>query len=221
MLQKCPYAGRLSGPPHLKKSGILWNTERFSLGVCWACVDVVVVCVCFQECTNDCCNANNCTLKEEAQCAHGVCCEGCKVRNTHTHTWCRQSGVGGSSPRFASYLCIISSLSVTMSVFWHNVLSTCVSSHHSGARRLHITPTHLGSHLTVEMHIMTSHCNVCWALTWQTRQKTEDGNNLSAFCRRGAILTYTLHAIYGSFWYSYATQRYTFHICSIFLNTFL
>ncbi|KAF3836776.1 hypothetical protein F7725_004240, partial [Dissostichus mawsoni] len=31
-----------------------------------------------EECTNDCCNANNCTLKEEAQCAHGVCCEGCK-----------------------------------------------------------------------------------------------------------------------------------------------
>uniref|UniRef100_A0A671UT04 Disintegrin and metalloproteinase domain-containing protein 19-like n=1 Tax=Sparus aurata TaxID=8175 RepID=A0A671UT04_SPAAU len=36
------------------------------------------------ECTNDCCNANNCTLKEEAQCAHGVCCEGCKLKQAGT-----------------------------------------------------------------------------------------------------------------------------------------
>ncbi|XP_029031336.1 disintegrin and metalloproteinase domain-containing protein 33 [Betta splendens] len=36
------------------------------------------------ECTNDCCNANNCTLKEEAQCAHGVCCEGCKRKKAGT-----------------------------------------------------------------------------------------------------------------------------------------
>ncbi|KAJ3585707.1 hypothetical protein NHX12_014426, partial [Muraenolepis orangiensis] len=33
-----------------------------------------------EECTNDCCNPNNCTLKEEAQCAHGVCCESCKLK---------------------------------------------------------------------------------------------------------------------------------------------
>ncbi|KAK5848733.1 hypothetical protein PBY51_006325 [Eleginops maclovinus] len=39
------------------------------------------------ECTNDCCNANNCTLKEDAQCAHGVCCEGCKLK--HSGTMCR------------------------------------------------------------------------------------------------------------------------------------
>ncbi|XP_068164086.1 disintegrin and metalloproteinase domain-containing protein 33 [Antennarius striatus] len=32
------------------------------------------------ECTTDCCNANNCTLKFGAQCAHGVCCEGCKLK---------------------------------------------------------------------------------------------------------------------------------------------
>ncbi|XP_064191315.1 disintegrin and metalloproteinase domain-containing protein 33-like isoform X1 [Anguilla rostrata] len=37
-----------------------------------------------EECTNDCCNANNCTLKEEAQCAHGVCCEGCKLKQAGT-----------------------------------------------------------------------------------------------------------------------------------------
>uniref|UniRef100_A0A3Q2XXN8 Disintegrin domain-containing protein n=1 Tax=Hippocampus comes TaxID=109280 RepID=A0A3Q2XXN8_HIPCM len=46
-------------------------------------------CDCGQECTNDCCNANNCTLKEGAQCAHGVCCQGCKVMQTHTHTYAR------------------------------------------------------------------------------------------------------------------------------------
>lgn len=60
----------------------------------WACVHIVVVCVCLQECTNDCCNANNCTLKEEAQCAHGVCCEGCKVRDTHNHTQTHDTGRG-------------------------------------------------------------------------------------------------------------------------------
>ncbi|XP_036372726.1 disintegrin and metalloproteinase domain-containing protein 33-like [Megalops cyprinoides] len=37
-----------------------------------------------EECTNACCNANNCTLKAEAQCAHGVCCEGCKLKQAGT-----------------------------------------------------------------------------------------------------------------------------------------
>uniref|UniRef100_A0A8C5BKH6 Disintegrin and metalloproteinase domain-containing protein 19 n=1 Tax=Gadus morhua TaxID=8049 RepID=A0A8C5BKH6_GADMO len=37
-----------------------------------------------EECTNDCCNANNCTLKEGAQCAHGVCCESCKLKQAGT-----------------------------------------------------------------------------------------------------------------------------------------
>ncbi|XP_051912452.1 disintegrin and metalloproteinase domain-containing protein 33 [Hippocampus zosterae] len=36
------------------------------------------------ECANDCCNANNCTLKEGAQCAHGVCCQGCKLKQAGT-----------------------------------------------------------------------------------------------------------------------------------------
>ncbi|KAI4896974.1 hypothetical protein NFI96_031531 [Prochilodus magdalenae] len=36
------------------------------------------------ECTNDCCHASNCTLKEDAQCAHGVCCEGCKLKQAGT-----------------------------------------------------------------------------------------------------------------------------------------
>ncbi|XP_042073931.1 zinc metalloproteinase-disintegrin-like EoMP06 [Haplochromis burtoni] len=32
-----------------------------------------------QECTNPCCNAITCTLKEGSQCAEGECCENCKV----------------------------------------------------------------------------------------------------------------------------------------------
>ncbi|XP_061665172.1 disintegrin and metalloproteinase domain-containing protein 33 [Syngnathoides biaculeatus] len=36
------------------------------------------------ECANDCCHANNCTLKEAAQCAHGVCCQGCKLKQAGT-----------------------------------------------------------------------------------------------------------------------------------------
>ncbi|XP_055718349.1 disintegrin and metalloproteinase domain-containing protein 33 [Salvelinus fontinalis] len=37
-----------------------------------------------EECSNDCCNANNCSLKAEAQCAHGVCCDGCKLKQAGT-----------------------------------------------------------------------------------------------------------------------------------------
>lgn len=37
-----------------------------------------------QECTSPCCNANNCTLKAGAECAHGVCCHNCKVRVSET-----------------------------------------------------------------------------------------------------------------------------------------
>ncbi|XP_069488438.1 disintegrin and metalloproteinase domain-containing protein 33-like isoform X2 [Ambystoma mexicanum] len=33
-----------------------------------------------EECINPCCNANNCTLKEDAQCAHGDCCQDCKLK---------------------------------------------------------------------------------------------------------------------------------------------
>lgn len=32
-----------------------------------------------QECTSPCCNATVCTLKPDAVCAHGLCCEGCQV----------------------------------------------------------------------------------------------------------------------------------------------
>ncbi|XP_036932863.1 disintegrin and metalloproteinase domain-containing protein 19 [Acanthopagrus latus] len=34
-----------------------------------------------EECTSPCCNANNCTLKAGAECAHGVCCENCKLKS--------------------------------------------------------------------------------------------------------------------------------------------
>uniref|UniRef100_A0AAX7ULV4 ADAM metallopeptidase domain 19b n=1 Tax=Astatotilapia calliptera TaxID=8154 RepID=A0AAX7ULV4_ASTCA len=33
------------------------------------------------ECTSPCCNANNCTLKAGAECAHGVCCQNCKLKS--------------------------------------------------------------------------------------------------------------------------------------------
>lgn len=50
-------------------------TKKFL--ICWH----ICVCVCgvFQECVNPCCNATTCTLKEDAVCAHGQCCEDCKV----------------------------------------------------------------------------------------------------------------------------------------------
>ncbi|XP_039525771.1 disintegrin and metalloproteinase domain-containing protein 19 [Pimephales promelas] len=37
-----------------------------------------------EECTNDCCHPSNCTLKVDAQCAHGVCCEDCKLKQAGT-----------------------------------------------------------------------------------------------------------------------------------------
>ncbi|XP_072295879.1 disintegrin and metalloproteinase domain-containing protein 19 isoform X2 [Eucyclogobius newberryi] len=34
-----------------------------------------------EECTSPCCNAKNCTLKAGAECAHGVCCDNCKLKS--------------------------------------------------------------------------------------------------------------------------------------------
>uniref|UniRef100_A0A3B4U4J3 ADAM metallopeptidase domain 19 n=1 Tax=Seriola dumerili TaxID=41447 RepID=A0A3B4U4J3_SERDU len=34
-----------------------------------------------EECTSPCCNANNCTLKAGAECAHGICCDKCKLKS--------------------------------------------------------------------------------------------------------------------------------------------
>ncbi|KAL4631263.1 disintegrin and metalloproteinase domain-containing protein 19 [Arapaima gigas] len=33
------------------------------------------------ECFSPCCNANNCTLKPGAECAHGICCDNCKLKS--------------------------------------------------------------------------------------------------------------------------------------------
>ncbi|XP_070612937.1 LOW QUALITY PROTEIN: disintegrin and metalloproteinase domain-containing protein 33 [Erythrolamprus reginae] len=33
-----------------------------------------------EECTNPCCNPQNCTLKAGAECAHGECCNSCKLK---------------------------------------------------------------------------------------------------------------------------------------------
>uniref|UniRef100_A0A4W4H401 ADAM metallopeptidase domain 19b n=1 Tax=Electrophorus electricus TaxID=8005 RepID=A0A4W4H401_ELEEL len=33
-----------------------------------------------EECSSPCCNAHNCTLKAAAECAHGVCCQDCKLK---------------------------------------------------------------------------------------------------------------------------------------------
>ncbi|KAL8206534.1 UNVERIFIED_CONTAM: hypothetical protein K2H54_007544 [Gekko kuhli] len=33
-----------------------------------------------EECTNPCCNPQNCTLKAGAECAHGECCRSCKLK---------------------------------------------------------------------------------------------------------------------------------------------
>ncbi|XP_076877582.1 disintegrin and metalloproteinase domain-containing protein 19-like isoform X3 [Brachyhypopomus gauderio] len=34
-----------------------------------------------EECSSPCCNAHNCTLKAGAECAHGVCCQDCKLKS--------------------------------------------------------------------------------------------------------------------------------------------
>ncbi|XP_056626084.1 disintegrin and metalloproteinase domain-containing protein 19 isoform X1 [Triplophysa dalaica] len=38
-------------------------------------------CGAVEECSSPCCNANNCTLKIGAECAHGVCCHECKLNS--------------------------------------------------------------------------------------------------------------------------------------------
>uniref|UniRef100_A0A3B3BX41 ADAM metallopeptidase domain 12 n=1 Tax=Oryzias melastigma TaxID=30732 RepID=A0A3B3BX41_ORYME len=46
-------------------------------------------CDCGEECLNPCCNASTCTLKGEAVCAHGQCCQDCQLKPAGTP--CRES----------------------------------------------------------------------------------------------------------------------------------
>uniref|UniRef100_A0A3Q2WHC1 ADAM metallopeptidase domain 19a n=1 Tax=Haplochromis burtoni TaxID=8153 RepID=A0A3Q2WHC1_HAPBU len=52
------------------------------------------------ECENDCCNPNNCTLKEAVQCAHGMCCEGCKLKQAGT--MCRRPAGACDLPEYCT-----------------------------------------------------------------------------------------------------------------------
>lgn len=50
-----------------------------------------------QECMNRCCNATTCTLKPDAVCAHGLCCEDCQVSHWSCNLTPRSpTGSGGS-----------------------------------------------------------------------------------------------------------------------------
>ncbi|XP_053560344.1 disintegrin and metalloproteinase domain-containing protein 33 [Bombina bombina] len=51
-----------------------------------------------EECTNPCCNASTCTLKPGAQCAHGECCEDCKLKSAGT--LCRETSGSCDLPEF-------------------------------------------------------------------------------------------------------------------------
>uniref|UniRef100_A0A8C2C4Z1 ADAM metallopeptidase domain 19a n=1 Tax=Cyprinus carpio TaxID=7962 RepID=A0A8C2C4Z1_CYPCA len=53
-----------------------------------------------EECTNDCCHPSNCTLKVDAQCAHGVCCEDCKLKQAGT--MCRGAAGACDLPEYCT-----------------------------------------------------------------------------------------------------------------------
>ncbi|RXN08904.1 disintegrin and metallo ase domain-containing 12-like protein [Labeo rohita] len=53
-----------------------------------------------EECLNPCCNASTCTLKEEAVCAHGQCCEDCQLKPAGTP--CRESSNSCDLPEFCT-----------------------------------------------------------------------------------------------------------------------
>uniref|UniRef100_A0A673LF97 ADAM metallopeptidase domain 19a n=1 Tax=Sinocyclocheilus rhinocerous TaxID=307959 RepID=A0A673LF97_9TELE len=53
-----------------------------------------------EECTNDCCHPSNCTLKMDAQCAHGVCCEDCKLKQAGT--MCRGAAGACDLPEYCT-----------------------------------------------------------------------------------------------------------------------
>ncbi|XP_067389763.1 disintegrin and metalloproteinase domain-containing protein 33 [Emydura macquarii macquarii] len=53
-----------------------------------------------EECTNPCCNAHNCTLKAGAQCAHGDCCQNCKLKTAGT--MCREPAGSCDLPEYCT-----------------------------------------------------------------------------------------------------------------------
>uniref|UniRef100_A0A3B3BUL1 ADAM metallopeptidase domain 12 n=1 Tax=Oryzias melastigma TaxID=30732 RepID=A0A3B3BUL1_ORYME len=52
------------------------------------------------ECLNPCCNASTCTLKGEAVCAHGQCCQDCQLKPAGTP--CRESSNSCDLPEFCT-----------------------------------------------------------------------------------------------------------------------
>uniref|UniRef100_A0A8B9DBX3 ADAM metallopeptidase domain 12 n=1 Tax=Anser cygnoides TaxID=8845 RepID=A0A8B9DBX3_ANSCY len=52
------------------------------------------------ECTNPCCNATTCTLRTGAVCAHGLCCEDCKLKPAGIS--CRESSNSCDLPEFCT-----------------------------------------------------------------------------------------------------------------------
>uniref|UniRef100_A0A8C7Z7P9 ADAM metallopeptidase domain 12b n=1 Tax=Oryzias sinensis TaxID=183150 RepID=A0A8C7Z7P9_9TELE len=53
-----------------------------------------------EECMNPCCNATTCTLKGDAVCAHGQCCDDCKLKPAGT--LCRESSNSCDLPEFCT-----------------------------------------------------------------------------------------------------------------------
>ncbi|TKC41058.1 hypothetical protein EI555_010124 [Monodon monoceros] len=53
-----------------------------------------------KECLNLCCNATTCTLKPDAVCAHGLCCENCQLKPAGTA--CRDSSNSCDLPEFCT-----------------------------------------------------------------------------------------------------------------------
>uniref|UniRef100_A0ABM5GKQ9 Disintegrin and metalloproteinase domain-containing protein 33 n=1 Tax=Pogona vitticeps TaxID=103695 RepID=A0ABM5GKQ9_9SAUR len=53
-----------------------------------------------EECTNPCCNPQNCTLKAGAECAHGGCCKNCKLKTAGT--MCREAAGSCDLPEYCT-----------------------------------------------------------------------------------------------------------------------
>jgi len=73
--------GRAIAPLKDKQPLLIYSSLQLKV-VCFQFIPI-------QECTNRCCNATTCTLRPGAVCAHGLCCEDCKV------SWWKQSLLWG------------------------------------------------------------------------------------------------------------------------------